>query len=125
MKRKCLYCGSVFERPGRSQKYCSQRCYHRDSRLTAEQSGINVRKRIMAMGVHGDDSLAIVTRKLLHYKAPYREKIVILDDMLRERSAVRAQIRERFKAIGKKRKDTLRALLRELEKQARKEWRYT
>ncbi len=124
MKAKCVFCGSMFEPKGRAQKYCEQRCAKLDSRMEREQSGIQVRKRMMAMGAHGDDTMLIVTRKLKMANAPFRERMVILDDMVREKRAVAAQVKDRFNAMGQRRRASLQKKLRALEKRAMQEWRY-
>lgn len=124
VKLKCLYCGNAFNTDRRVRKFCSTRCYHLDSRMRREETGLAARKRIMALGAHEEDTVFTVVRKLRQAKAPFRERMVIMDDLMREIASVKSEVRQRYAQIGKKRKDTLIKRFKKFERLARQEWRY-
>lgn len=76
----------------------------------------------MALGAHGDDTLMIVARRLELANAPEWERIAVMDDLIAEKRAVAAEAMARYKRIGKKRRERLKATLRELENRARREF---
>lgn len=92
--------------------------------MRREETGLAARKRIMALGAHEKDTVLTVVRKLRNAKAPFRERLVVLDDLLREIQSVKGEVRERYAQIGKKRRATLIKRFKKEERTARQEWRY-